>query len=185
MSIKRVVFETALHGLAPASTYAFQVWVSGLINSNLLAVAATYPASEQGSVAVQLMGRKVEFPTDVINCSGEWACTFVETQSYMVKWELLKMLMKQQKEGKLFDINITPIQGGGVVPMTGIKLGGCWLKTKGGPKLDMANATEVWKWETVFHYNYISEPFNVDDVPVVADVKLLAALGLGKLVSSI
>lgn len=184
MSIKRITFETALHGVAPASLYAFTVWIDGLINSNLLAVATTYPAMEQGSVVVPLMGKSFEIPT-TLKMSGDWACTFIETQTFMVKWEMVKLMLKQSNEHKLITVDIRPLQAGGVMPMAGIRLGGCYMKSKGSPRLDMANATEVWRWDASFHYNWIEETYNVDDVPLVSDAKVLATLTAGKLLSNV
>lgn len=97
MSIKNSLFETALHSFGPANTFAFQMWIGGLVNASFLVESATYPSLKREEVAVPILGKVVNIPT-VLNNSGDFVCTIVETQTFEVRYELLRKLVGLTKQ---------------------------------------------------------------------------------------
>lgn len=179
MSIKSQVYNALLQGQGPANMYAFQVTIPGALKSSLLVEAATYPSLKRGDVAVPVRGTVLNIPT-VEESTGVWNCTIVETQTFMTKWDLMKVYLNTDPSN-LIDIELRPLQAGGVLPMVGIKMSGCYLQSRGEVRLASDQVTNVWKWDFSFVFNLIEEVYGLPDIPLVSDVKVLASVLAGRL----
>ena len=187
MSIKNIAFEVALHSFGPANTYAFLVWIGNAVNSSFLIETATYPSITRADVAVPILGRTITVPT-VLENSGDFRFTVVETKTFISKWELAKMLFKTEQKynagypgssevwGRdFFDITLVPLQQD--IPATFLRMKGCYLKERGPVTLQSSSVTVPWKWDVTIHYTALVEKIPIIELPVVADAKILAAIG--------
>lgn len=192
MSIKQNIFELSLHSFGPANVYSFLVILGGAINTAVLVEASEVPGIQTSQLQVPLPGTSVMVP-GTMQLGGTFNCTVVETQTFMVNWELLRSITVTENPYRggnrqnaafsspsgVFDSFIFSLQSGMTATFI-MKLQSCFITSRGPVQMSAADATRPWKWPISICYGRLVNEIYATHQPLVLDALLLGEIGLMK-----
>lgn len=159
MSLKAQTFAHIITN--PMNTHRFEIYVPEL-SYTAVVQSTTYPQQENfRDVKLYHQGEEIDYPTIPGN-GGDWTIEIPENDDGRIKKEFDAKLASfyNQKTGDFYphkwDTVIVTARNLRNEVVYAVALKGCWIKGVNKPNLN-AQSVDAWKWQYVFHYNWIED----------------------------